>query len=118
MYLELMMNQGDSANNLDTYLQYLQNFTKLLRHANYVKTRNLNPARVLSYPCIFKIGYHPAMKIKRIPHCSFSEDTKPVSYDECNHTIASKVSIKSTMDRASRNACEERDCELTRVAQF
>ena len=31
------MNQGDSANNVDTYLQYLQNFTKLPRHASYVK---------------------------------------------------------------------------------
>ena len=118
MCLGLMMNRGDSANNVDTYLQYLQNVTQLPRHANYVKTRNLNPARNLSYPCIFKIGYHPAIKIERIRHCSFSEDTEPVSYDECNHTIASKVSSESTMDRASRNAGKERDCGLTRVAQF
>ena len=50
MCLGLMMNQGDSANDVDTYLQYLQDVNKLPRHANYVKTRSLNPARILSYP--------------------------------------------------------------------
>ena len=113
-----MMSQGDSANNVDTHLQYLQNVTKLPRHADYVKTRNLNPTRIISYPCLFKIRYHPAIKIKRIGRCSFSDDTEPVGYDECNHTIASKVSSESTVDRASHNAYKERDCGLTRVAQF
>ena len=118
MCLGLMINQGVSANNVDTYLQYLQNVTKLPRHADYVKTRNLNPTRILSYPCIFKNRHHLGITIKRIRRSSFSDDTEPVSYDECNHTIASKVSSESTMDRASRNACKERDCGLTRVAQF
>ena len=66
MCLGLMMNQGVGANNVDTYLQYLHNLTKLPRHAGYVKTRNLNPTRILSYLCIFKIRYHPAIKLKRI----------------------------------------------------
>ena len=57
-----MMNHDESANNVDTYLQYLQNVTQLPRHAIYVKTRNLNLARFLSYPCMLKIGYHSAQK--------------------------------------------------------
>ena len=90
MCLGLMMIQGDGANNLGISLQYVQNVYKLPRHAGYVKTRNLNPIRILPNPCMFKTCYQSAMKIKRI-HCwSLSDDTEPVGYDECNHTIASK----------------------------
>ena len=90
MCLGLMMIQGDGADNLGISLQYVQNVYKLPRHAGYVKTRNLNPTRILSDPCISKIRQQSAMKIKRI-HCwSLSDNTEPVGYDECNHTIASK----------------------------
>lgn len=84
------MNQGDGANNVDANLQYVQDANKLLRHADCVKTRTLNPTRILAFPCIFKIGYHSAIKHKRFYSRSSGDDTEPVSYDECNHPIASK----------------------------
>ena len=85
-----MIIQGDGANNLGISLQYVQNVYKFPRHAGYVKTRSLNPTRILSDACIFKIRQQSAMKIKRIHRWSLSDDTEPVGYDECNHTVASK----------------------------
>ena len=52
--------------------------------------RELNPTRILSDLCIFKIRYQFAIKTQRVYGRSLSDDTEPVGYDKCNHTIASK----------------------------